>query len=231
MSDNLSILFIGNSFTFANDLDIRVKEMAKSAGIEIQTARVAHGGYRLHQYTDDSAPEYVEVETLLNSRKWTYVVLQDHSQGPIKESNKFYFAATQLCKRIRNIGATPVFYETWAYRPNSEKMNSVGMSYNEMHVALQEAYRKAAKENNTFSVPVGEAFKKMLELENGPDPLWTVDDYHPCFCGTYLAATMFCLRLIPNMKETDYCPVGNEPFSKEDVKVCFKIAKEVLGLK
>lgn len=222
----MNILFIGNSFTFANDLEVKVQEMAAACGIAVQTARVAKGGYSLRQYADPATADGQLAREAILSRKWDYVVLQDHSLGPIRQRGAFFAAAKELCGLIRAQGAEPVFYQTWAYRPGSEKMASVGMPYEKMHEALRDAYRDAARENGTFAVPVGEAFRRLLALPSGPDPLWTVDDYHPCLCGTYLAAAVFCLRLIPGVRETDYCPAGNEPFSPVDAAICWQIARE-----
>lgn len=209
------ILFIGNSFTFANELDVKVREMAASAGIAVESARVAKGGYHLYQYANPQSEDGIWARRELESQKWDYVVLQDHSLGPILEKDQFLAASATLCSLIRQVGAQPVFYQTWAYRPGSEKLRSTGMDYETMHTMLQQAYAQAATANEALCVPVGEAFRIQLK-RGGADPLWSVDDYHPCLAGTYLASAVFCLALLPGMKPTAYCPTGNELLTPAD---------------
>lgn len=219
------VLFIGNSFTFANELDEKFQAMATIAGFAVDSGRVAKGGFHLYQYADPDSEDGILARQVLASKPWDVVVLQDHSLGPILEKDSFLSAAKTLCTLVRSIGAQPVFYQTWAYRDGSEKLASTGMDYDTMHRMLQDAYAQAAAENNTFCVPVGEAFRRQLETGK-VDPLWKVDDYHPCLAGTYLAAAVFCLTLLPGMTEPDYCPMGNEPLSVEDTRELWRTAAE-----
>ena len=47
----LNILFIGNSFTFVNDLPAMLTAVAADAGVEIAASSVLKGGAYLHQFT------------------------------------------------------------------------------------------------------------------------------------------------------------------------------------
>lgn len=226
----MRICFIGNSFTFANDLPLRVKEIAELAGVPMETASVARGGYHLYQYLDPETEDGRAVQNMLQNGPWDYVVLQDHSRGPIEERAAFMDASRKLCEMARAVGAVPVFYRTWAYRPCSKKLAETGMSFETMDRALREAYRAAADANDTFCVPVGEAFAIQLEAKDGADPLWKADDYHPCHAGTVLAAMTFCMTLIPHFKPVVYCPAGNEPLSPEEAEHLWESASQAFTL-
>src|SRR5512147_2701785 len=75
-----SILFVGNSYTFANDLPKTLVRLAKSGEKRIETGMAASGGWTLADHADSA-------ETLeqIKSSKWTYVVLQEQSQIPAHE--------------------------------------------------------------------------------------------------------------------------------------------------
>ena len=83
-----TILFIGNSFTYYNNLDKTVEDMLNVSGVPTQTTRVAPGGWRFHQHFKDAVPEKWTkpgAATLLKNQKWDYVVLQEYSSGAVAE--------------------------------------------------------------------------------------------------------------------------------------------------
>ena len=108
------ILFIGNSYTYVNDLPAMVAELAKAGGHPVETGMMAKGGWTLAAHAGS-------VETLdrLQSAKWAFVILQEQSQIPAIEQYRtqgMYPAARLLVSRIKATGATPIFFLTWAHR-------------------------------------------------------------------------------------------------------------------
>lgn len=74
----------------------------------------AQGGRTLSDHLQAS-----ETLNLLNSAKWNFVVLQEQSQIPSVESARsqgMYPTARELVQKIKSIGATPIFFITWAHR-------------------------------------------------------------------------------------------------------------------
>ena len=93
LSRNLNprkILFIGNSYTFFNDLDVVLKRLAASAkpAVEFQTARVVKGGAKLEMHYNNPEARQRVVDT-----KWDIVILQEHSMRPVIEPKSFSFFA------------------------------------------------------------------------------------------------------------------------------------------
>jgi len=84
-----------------------------------------------------------------------------------------------------------VFYQTWAYKDGTPKLQATGISYDEMWERLRDAYGEAADISDGIVCPVGDAFayarKYFPELE-----LYDPDGSHLIPIGTYLAACMFC---------------------------------------
>ena len=76
------ILFVGNSFTFVNDLPHQLKNVAASLGDEVVVANSTIGGCTLYAQT----PEMDQRTEKLLQEEWDFIVLQVR-QNLIKVSN------------------------------------------------------------------------------------------------------------------------------------------------
>ena len=80
------ILFIGNSFTFRNDLPSLLTDMAATSGAgTLETSMVVAGGASLRQHWNAT-----DAHETLRSSTWDYVVLQEQSTLPIKNAGRFH---------------------------------------------------------------------------------------------------------------------------------------------
>ena len=178
----MRILFLGNSFTFFNDLPQMVGEL-----LNAEVGRSLRGGAYLFEHLDPADELYEQSRKLLTEEKWDYVVLQDQSQGPITNREEFLQAVRTLNPLIRAAGAKPILYETWAYREGSEILASTGFTFEEMQQKLSEGYAAAAAENDALLAPVGQTFA----VARATTPLYCDDDYHPAEPGSRIAAQVF----------------------------------------
>src|ERR1041384_4412552 len=108
------ILFIGNSYTFVNDLPNTFAELAKAGKHKVEVGISAQGGWTLAHHIKST-----DTQNALKSKEWTYVVFQEQSEIPsVGQSRTYtmYPAARTLAKQVRDIGATPLFFLTWAHR-------------------------------------------------------------------------------------------------------------------
>ena len=175
----MRILFLGNSFTFFNDLPEMVGVM-----LGAETGRSLRGGASLHQHIDPADELCAVTRRLLTEERWDYVVLQDHSRGPINHPAEFRRAVDTLVPMIRAAGGKPVLYETWAYEEGSDILASTGMTFEAMQQALTEGYLAAAGANDALIAPVGQAFAAARHTAE----LYHDDHYHPSAAGSRLAA-------------------------------------------
>lgn len=182
----LRILFVGNSYTFTNDLPNTFANLARSGGHPVEVAMLAEGGVGFVEHL--SSPQF---SSTLTSSAWDYVVLQEQSQIPsIKASRtqSMYPAARELVRQIRSASAEPIFFETWAHRggfPENGLFTYEGMQYE-----INQGYKQIASELNVRLGPVGLAWFRALQAN--PDlQLWLEDGSHPSEQGTYLAACVF----------------------------------------
>ena len=136
----MRILFIGNSFTYVNDLPDMVKHL-----LPCETEGVVRGGAYLRDFCNPEDELYAKLEHALTREKWDYAVIQEQSFNAVGNRADFLKHMGILCARVRLAGAEPVLYSTWAYKEGSEKLDHTGYSYQEMDHLLAEAYQEAAR--------------------------------------------------------------------------------------
>ncbi len=180
----MKILFLGNSFTYFNDMPGMLSELS---GGTIECESVTRGGAFLSEYADENSEVRRHLDALLLAgNRYDFTVLQEQSLLPAKEP------ATMLESVRRVVVLIPdtrfVLYQTWSYARGSEKLADTGFSFEEMTGHLAHAYRGAADALGLALVPVGDAF---AEAERRGLALYLDDSSHPNAAGSYLAACLF----------------------------------------
>ena len=168
--DGLSVLFVGNSLTAANDLPGMVAALAEAAGVErFRYQQETSGGGALEDHWNDgSAVEAIE------GARWDVVVLQ---QGPSSlESSRLNLIewAGRFADKIRERGGRPALYMVWP--PLGGDWDAVTRSYTDAAVAV-----------DGMLFPAGEALRA-VHAEDPEIPMFAADRFHPSREGTYLAA-------------------------------------------
>ncbi len=132
-ADCTRVLFVGNSYTYVNDLPAMFATLATSGGHSVETGMLA-------------------------SARWGVVVLQEQSEIPsinLLRQGEMYPAARRLVRMIRDAGARPIFFLTWAHR---DGWPAYGMAdYSSMQSAIDDAYLAIAGTQNAGVAPVGYA--------------------------------------------------------------------------
>ena len=180
------VLFIGNSYTTVNDLPSVFAKLARSGGHRVDAGTAAGDGWTLENHA--SSPI---TAAKLAGKKWDIVVLQEQSQIPAIEQFRqaeMYPAARALVASVRQAGAQPLFFLTWAHRDGWPENGLV--DYRTMQSAIDDAYLAIAGEQHAAIAPVGYAWQALLAQEASPG-LWQDDGSHPTAKGTYLAACVF----------------------------------------
>ena len=107
------VLFIGNSYTYVNDLPNLVKEIALSFGDTLIHDSSTPGGANFNGHSSSA-----QTLAKINQQQWDYVVLQAQSQepafSPFQVSGQTYPYAEQLVDMIENnFSCTePIFFKT-----------------------------------------------------------------------------------------------------------------------
>ena len=173
----MRILMLGNSLTSAQDMpDI----LAELTGAEV----VCHtrGGARLSEHLNPNTRLGARTQAALAKEQWDYVVLQEMSHGPITAPGSFFASVERLCRQIRENGAIPVLYATWAYQKGGARLSAKGWDYGGMARNLSAAYRRAAEENRALLADVGRRFYQLP----GTQDLYAADGVHQLRHGVQL---------------------------------------------
>jgi len=191
-----SVLFIGNSYTYVNDLPNTLRQLALSLGDTVTVASSTPGGYTFQGHT--TLPATLDA---INSQPWDFVVLQEQSQlGALPpDVTTTEASATTLVGLIEaNYECTyPVFYMTWG-RQNGDAQNCASFpfmcTYDGMQQGLRENFIALAEGNDGYTAPVGAAWKVVRDTQPTIN-LYDADGSHPSPAGTYLAACVFYCTL------------------------------------
>jgi|WetSurMetagenome_2_1015567.scaffolds.fasta_scaffold149628_2 hypothetical protein len=177
------VLFVGNSYTYFNNLPEMVRVLAKAAGVgDIEVRMVAPGGWRLADHWEKG-----DARAALDGSRWDFVVLQEQSQLADPQTvdgnprvgspdKAFLPAAARWSSAVTSRGAKPVFYMTWARKTAPQDQ-----------AALTSAYASAASTGGGLLAPVGLAWKSVREEAQAIE-LFQPDGSHPSATGSYLAA-------------------------------------------
>jgi len=112
LGDSIRVMFVGNSFTFVNDLPGRLTAIAQSLGKSIETNISAIGGYNLYS----QLPEVDPTTAALLAEEWDFIVLQDYSMlGTVQNARKLYFEPAVKSFITYKKKAKIVMYSTWGY--------------------------------------------------------------------------------------------------------------------
>ena len=190
------VLFIGNSYTYVNDLPGTFGKLACSGGHKVAMDMAASGGWTLAQHA--ASPDTLGK---LQGQKWDFVILQEQSEIPAVQGSRvqsMYPAARQLVAKIRQDGAKPIFFLTWGHQ---DGLPANGLpNYTAMQNQLAIGYYGIANELGVPVAPVGAAWL-VGRLQPNPPDLWQSDGSHPTEQGTYLAVSVFYAQIFQQSPE------------------------------
>jgi hypothetical protein len=196
-NDTTKVLFLGNSYTYVNDLPFMFSNLSLSGGKYVVTGMSAPGGYMLENHKSDSTSV-----NLIKRGTWNFVVLQEQSQVPAIDFYRYgsmYPSARFLDSLIKSYNQQTVFFMTWGRENGGQQCiethcSPVFTSFFHMQDSLKSAYTEISQILNSVLSPVGEAWRTAKLLQPNID-LWQSDESHPSLKGTYLAACVFYSKI------------------------------------
>ena len=194
---SLSVLFIGNSYTYYNDMPAIFRAFAEADGHSVTVTSITKGSYKLEQFADPADEYGAKVEEALSGdTKYDYVILQEQSVRPTTVSvSGFYKAVRNLTARIREAGAEPILYATWGRKTGSSTLDTYKMTNESMTWKLAAAYQAIGDELSVPVVHVGLAFYDVYTHQTDIE-LYNEDKSHPSAAGSYLAAASLYAHIL-----------------------------------
>lgn len=198
LAQTRSVLFLGNSYTYFNNLPATIEAVAQSKGDTLLWEANTPGGYTFSLHCDDQTSR-----AMIAQQPWDVVVLQEQSQlpsfPPPQVATEVYPYATRLDSlvRVNDTCTETMFFMTWG-RKNGDAancpINPPVCTYEGMQQRLRESYMEMGQMNLAAVAPVGEAWKRVRQFFPGIE-LYNADESHPSVSGTYLAACVFYASL------------------------------------
>ncbi len=177
--DGRSILFVGNSLTYVNDLPAVLAALADSAhGEKLDVQSVAFPDYGLEDH-------WAQGTALAAIRRggWAVVILQQGSSAlPESRINLRQYTA-KFATEIRKTNGTVGLYMVW---PTSDR------PFDFQNVI--DSYTIAAQDVGGILFPVGAAWISVSKRDSSV-PLYAADGLHPTIEATYLAAAVIYAKL------------------------------------
>ncbi|MBP6091294.1 MAG: PKD domain-containing protein [Crocinitomicaceae bacterium] len=188
--DTTQVLFIGNSYTQANDLPTLFSELALSKGKHPFVDTKANGGFTFQSHVNDPM-----TFSKIQEKKWNYVVLQAQSQEPSFPYSQVTTATLPFAKILsdsiyaNNYCSQPLYYMTWGRQNGDPQWDSINTFY-KMNDRLRAGYMRFMEASEASVAPVGVAWQYVRDTYPAIN-LYSSDGSHPSLEGSYLAACVF----------------------------------------
>lgn len=178
--EGLRLFFVGNSYTFYNDLPGMVAGLAAAADppISLDIASETQPGYSLDIHWRNQ-----QERDFLGDRAWDVVVLQEQSQAPLRKKDRMLEFARHFAETVAARGGRVVLYMTWAPERRQAVIESLASAYEEVGAAI-----------GADVAPVGRAWQR-VRAERPDIVLYRPDGSHPDVAGTYLAACVLLAEI------------------------------------
>ncbi len=177
------VLFIGNSYTFVNNLPRAFEALANVGGYKVKVDSYTKGAASLHEFL--TSPEHAACRDRVAHGGYDYVILQDQSQTPYFMPERTLDAGEKWCALAKKAGAKPVLFLTWAHAQKGK--NGQWQALAGMQEGTSTTYCKLAEKTGAKVAPVGEAWQTWYKKYPSV-ALHGNDGSHPNALGTYLAA-------------------------------------------
>jgi hypothetical protein len=225
--DTLKILFVGNSYTYFENLPQLISIISDSLKTKLVTKKSVIGGAYLSEHW--RGKRGLQTKEMIKNGGFDIVVLQGQSMEAIYDQDSINFYLRLFCDYIRDNGAKPYLYLTWA----REKVPQ----YQE---TINNVYLNAATKNDAIIVPVGKAWALARQMR--PDfKLYYIDGSHPSELGAFLTACVFVSTILNELPDNLPSSYYTKDIEKEyielmrldtlDVIFCKKIAEEICKIK
>ena len=185
----MKILFIGNSYTFYNDLPKLFQSLATENGRFVESREVLCGGRHLYDFLDRPDEYKAKLDAILDTESFNYAILQDHSVGAMIEPERFHDAVKRMKEKFGDRVKKIVLYATWGRKEGSATLAEHGWTRLGMTETIAREYRVCGADNGCIVSSVGECFADVMAHTDAID-LYNPDLTHPSYEGSCLAAIM-----------------------------------------
>ncbi|MEY2901263.1 MAG: hypothetical protein RLY89_369 [Bacteroidota bacterium] len=222
--DTVRVLFVGNSYVYYNNLAQMIGLITDSMDTKIICKKSTVGAATLGQHWNNARG--LKTKQLIATKNFDIVVIQDNSMWPLEHKDSLLINGGLFCKYIREHGAKPYLYNTWAREKTPETQSRIN-----------DAYYDLAKSENAINVPVGSSWD--LARKTLPSmKLFSEDGSHPSAVGSFLIALNFIKKITGTLPKNyatvyNYFDKDGETFrimqlTDSEIKSCVSIVNTVI---
>ena len=195
IGDEATVLFIGNSLTFTEDVPGLVQALADAAGRSFEHETIAQPSASLELHFQGPVPDRIR------ALEPDMVVLQQGSSALPEGREHLLYWTRQFAEVIRDAGGEPALYMVWPPRDYAEYFPEVWTSY-----------RMAADTVRGLFIPAGQTWAEALAIDPSLE-LYMVDGSHQTYLDAIAAAETIYASLygVP----ADSVPVLDDGISPE----------------
>lgn len=192
--DSISVLFIGNSYTYVNDLPTMLRDLSASLNKEVTIGSKTNGGFTFQNHANDPL-----TYAAINQNLWDVVVIQGQSQEPSFPTGQVntasYPYAMQLSDSVlaNSACSNVMYFMTWGRQNGDPQWDSIN-TFDKMNNRLYNTYRRFADSADAMVAAVGASWKYVRDTYPTIN-LYSGDGSHPSLEGSYLAACTFYASL------------------------------------
>ncbi|ASS49778.1 MAG: hypothetical protein A3D31_09375 [Candidatus Fluviicola riflensis] len=189
-TQQLNVIFIGNSYTHYNNMPKIFEHLAESKGKNVYADSIAVSGSTLKEHTDRPS-----TFKKIKSRKWDVVIIQGFSRELAQDSATIATTTIPYARILidsierYNPCASIYFYMTWGYA-DGYALDERNDTYEKMQENVKRGYFQLSRVFKFPIAPVGMVWQQVRELHPEIN-LYVPDKEHPNPSGSFIAACTF----------------------------------------
>jgi len=194
--DSIKVLFIGNSYTYFENMPDLFSNIADSAGYKVKIQMYAPGGVSVGDISQGTQAHMNNPAVYENIRsdKWDYVVLQDNQGRFVLDYGHFPSSSLVIQGHLQirdsvlknNPCAKLVWFAGWGTKNGMPPYGNSGI---EMIDRIAANYLFLNDTAHQIIAPIGGAWKRII-LTNPAYDLFSPDEMHPSLFGAFLTASV-----------------------------------------
>lgn len=210
-TQQVKVLFIGNSFIGSNNLPGIFNDMATAAGYNVQVVGHSPGGIFVGdtRQGNDAHANNPHTYDLIRQEKWDYIVVQDNQGFYSWDYGWFPPVADEVNshKKIRdsavanNPCARMILFSGWCFKNGWQGSPPTFNTGSEMNQRVFENYCFLNNSLHEIVAPISISWNRIIKNLPHID-LWSSDQAHPSYEGSYLAAATIFATIFKTSPET-----------------------------
>lgn len=190
--ESIKVLFVGNSYTYVNDLPTILTQLAQSNNKTILATSYTSGGARFMTHWQNE-----NLKQEIKNGNYDIMILQGQSQEvafpPLQFQAEVYPYAQKLDSlfKVYNPDGRVIFFMTWGYKygdANNCPFYPPFCTYESMSMELCQNYSSMANNFQSEVSPIGNAWLYVYNQNPSSFDFHSSDNSHPSTKGSYFTA-------------------------------------------